>query len=325
MKWLVVLVVVLVLVAIVMMPSRARANARPAAARTQPEVEQAIRRLVHAQGPRPVGVIRAHAEHGAVGFRGAVEVGDQARRVVDFASPDFRAAHDGETGLIDLLEELRTASIASAPGPWYYVIISARPDDAIEFEYFLERTPLASIADLKLEQYDHVPAHVFRQRFDAALVAELSDFEVNAGIAAHVADRIDAGSPVSPVLLELFATIDWEGDVNNGGMDQYFARRHSDYSGAPRREYYPLVHAGLLRIGADAAAALFAESIALYAHFHPEVEQARVAMGIPAVARQETSDIGGRYYRFQADLDRLRAAHVRAHPEVLEVAVPGKP
>lgn len=186
----------------------------------------------------------------------------------------------------------------------------------------MQRALLGSLNELALDENESVPSYVYRQRFDASLVAELSDFEVNAGIATHVQDRLAAGRPVSTALLELFATIDWEGDVNNGGLDQYFARRHSDISGRARGELYPLVHAGLQRIGAIEAAALFAEAIALHAHFHPEVEAARVAMGIAALTRRDESDIGGRYYRFQPELDGLRATWLRRHPEALEVAAP---
>ena len=290
----------------------------PAKTRSKPEIEDAIRRLVEAQGANAEGEIRAWAGEHGVGYGAAFDVGDEDRHRVDFASPEFAAAHGNARPMDELLGELRVASQHSDEGPWYYLIAQARPGVPLRFEYFLEREPLQSISQLRLDEYDFVPSYVYRQRFDAALVAELSDFEVNAGIGVHVPDRIAAGKPVSRELAELLATIDWEGDVNNGGMDQYFAHEHSDYTGEERASLYPLVRAGLERIGAHEAASLFAESIALWAHFHPRVEAARAAMGIAAVARQEQSDIGERYYLYQPELDRLRAAYVRAHPEILE-------
>jgi hypothetical protein len=317
------LLLLLVLVAGLVLVLRARAaDTRPAATvvpgRSMAEIEDAIRKFVRAQGPRPAGEIRVeNSEHYGT-FQGRVEVGESNRQLVDFASPEFEATQGGQLPLQDLVAELHAASKRSEQGPWYYLIVTFHPEGGVDFEYFLENRPLASIKELRLGEYGYLPKHVFVQRFDAAFVAELSDFEVNAGIAAHVPDRLAKGKPVSPELLDLFATIDWEGDVNNGGMDQYFARRGSDYTGQPRDELHPRVHAGLERIGAHEAAALFRESIALWAHFHPEVESARMAMGIAAVPRQEQSDIGGRYYEFQPDFDRLRAAYVRAHPEILE-------
>ena len=318
------LVVFLVLAIALLLARRAKAEtpaplARPAGTRSMPEVEDAIRRLVEAQGANAAGEIRAEAgEGGGVGDGAAFDVGDEDRHRVDFASPEFEAAQGGAPSMGDLLEELRAASKQDEKGPWYYLIAQARPGAPLQFEYFLERDPLQSIGQLRLHEHDFVPSYVYRQRFDAALVAELSDFEVNAGIGVHVPDRIAAGKPVSRALAELMATIDWEGDVNNGGMDQYFAHDHSDYTDEDRASLYPLVYAGLERIGAQDAAALFAESIALWAHFHPRVEAARDAMGIAAVPRQDESDIGGRYYDYQPELDRLRAAYVRAHPEILE-------
>jgi hypothetical protein len=280
--------------------------------------EQALAKLIRDQGEQPVGDIRANAENGELGsYQGAVMVGTNTRRQVDLT----QLASDRGSGADRLYEHLRRlldASSSVPQGRWYHLIVEAREDGTIHFEYFRENEQLESIAQLKLDQYGFVPAYVYVQRFDPGLVAELSDHEVNAGIASHVPARLAAGKPVSPELMELLATIDWEGDVNNGGLDQYFAREHSDYTGAPRRGYYPLVRAGLKRIGADGAAGIFDESIALWAHFHPRVEAARASMGVAPLPRREESDIDGRYYLHSKDLGRLRAAYVRAHPEILE-------
>ena len=321
MKLLLLAIIAVVLALLVM---RVRAAPQPAAedASQAPgalaQAEEAMRARIRALGNDPVGELRAKLDDDVNSFSGSMEVGGTPRRKVDLGSLQSDPKR-GERDFFDLLRDIRRASRQQAGGPAYLVYVVARAGGETSFEYFLEGVPLESIRDLRLDEFEFVPAAVYRQRFDARMLAELSEFEANAAISSHVPARLAAGRPVSPALVELHATIDWEGDVNNGGMDQYFARKHAeDDTGRPRSEMYPLVWAGLKRIGADEAAALFAESIALWAHFQPEVEAARVGMGIPAVPRQDESDIGGRYYQFQPDLDRLRAAYLRAHPEVLE-------
>jgi len=315
MKFLVAFVVLAIVAWMVIGRARAATPAvrvASAAPRSLAEVEGAIRALVRAQGERPEGQLRKEAD-GA--FSGAVDVGSGTRRRVDFAGPNA-PGRPGEARMFDLMEELEAASRASEQGPWYYLVVHVRPEGAIDFRYFLERDPLPPIADLGLEEFEAVPAYYYRKRFDAALVAGLSDFEVNSALSEHVGARLAAGAPVPPALRELYATQDWQGDTNNGGLDQYFARRHSwDHVSSPRDGNYPLVRAGLRRIGAHDAAALFDEAIALWAHFHPEVEEARAALGIAPVPRQERSDIGSRYYVIERDLDKQRAAYLRAHPE----------
>lgn len=268
----------------------------------------------HIRGRRPKGSLRCSATDGSIGFTGAVETGllfRQRQEILDLLDPA------PEPDLSDLLFELRKASRARPEGPWYCCHIEIDGGD-MRFRYAWENAPFASIKELEPDMHGHVPSFVFRRRFDRALIDELSDFEVGSALLFYVPARIEAGKPVSGALLDLYATLDWQSDVNNGALDQYFARDRDPMTGLPRGPLYAATLRGLRVMGHEVAAALFAEAIALYAHFHARVEEARVELGIAPVPRQEESDIMGRYYDLNASLDAARTVYIRAHAEALE-------
>lgn len=118
MKLLLIAAVVLAIALLFVSRARAAPPATAPAQRSMPEVEAAIREFIRAQGPRPEGEIRAHADEGTLGYRGAVKVGDATRREVDFATPESEAANAGKLPLEELLQELHAASRRSAQGPW---------------------------------------------------------------------------------------------------------------------------------------------------------------------------------------------------------------
>jgi hypothetical protein len=118
--------------------------------------------------------------------------------------------------------------------------------------------------------------------------------------------------------MEVYATLEWQCDVNNGTMDQYFARSHDTMTGWKRSTLYGVTYRGLFRIQHKIAADMFAESIALYAHFHSGVEEARIELGIPAVPKQERSDIMARFCAISASIDAARTRYIREHIVDLE-------
>jgi|CXWL01.1.fsa_nt_gi hypothetical protein len=274
-------------------------------------IEDSIKQLIRRKfaGERPTGLITAWSSDGSVAHIGTIELGSISRKEIDVVEAFFSGNNDQKLG--SLLQELCDSSQSAPDGPWYHCEIRVYPDWNIEFEYFWERTPFNSIEELQKDVHGSIPSFVFKTRFDETLIAEMSDFDINRGIIYYVANEHSAGRSVSRSLLELFATTDWQGDVNNGAMNQYFARRNEMEIGMPRSDLYPLVHAGLLRIGATEAAAIFSESLALYSHYYPEVDVARSNLGVAALPMQEESDIMDRYYDVAPQLDSLRAAYLR--------------
>ena len=271
------------------------------------------------QGARPSGVIRCDADDGVVGYTSSIEsgllmrkksslddlLGDSAKNTLDFS---------------DTLLELRESSKAQPLGPWYRCNIEIRPIGKVSFTYFWEGTPFSSVSELEPNLHGGVPHFVFKHRFDRALVGELSDFDVGGCLLFYVPARVSANKPVSEPLLQVYCTLEWEGDVNNGAMDQYFAREHEPMTGLPRSGLYEKTYRGLQRIGHEQGAALFSESVALYAHFYERVELAREQLKLPAVPRQEQSDIMSRYYALQQSIEAARVAYIRERIDELEQA-----
>lgn len=281
-------------------------------------IEAAIAKLLLSAmpGANPKGLVRCSAEEGVTAYTGEVEAGLLRRKRHDVAGLLEQVRGD-EPDLSELLGDLREASRTRPHGPWYRcnVHVDGR---AITFEYFWENGPYSSVKELEPDLHGSVPSFVYQRRFDRALVDELADHEVTSCLLPYVPARVGAGKPLTEPLLEVYATLEWQTDVDNGALEQYFAREHEPMTGLPRSSLYLPTHSGLLRVGHTEAAALFAESIALYAHFHPRVEAARREMGIPAVPAQEESDIMERFDVLAQSLEAARVAYVREHVEELE-------
>ena len=285
------------------------------------EIESRIAELLRSciRGARPRGVIDCECEEGVTSYSGRIEAGLLRREqhgtpaLLDTAPPASRYC-------AALGAERRAASRVQPLGPLYRCRIELQPGRPVAFHYFWENAPFESLKDLALDARGRAPNFALARRFDRAWIAELSDFDVGASLLFYVPARIRAGQPVSDPLLEVFATLEWESDVNNGAMNQYFARDHEPMTGLPRAQLYDKTHRGLLRLGQHEMAGLYAESIALYAHFYPRVERAREAMGIAPVPRQDQSDIMDRYYERSDALEPARVAYIRAHIAELEQA-----
>lgn len=282
------------------------------------EIESQIRALLRScvGDDRPIGVIKCEAGDGVAGFTGEIETGREIRRKQD-ATRLLEAARGRRPDFSELLLQLRDASRQHALGPFYHCNIEFN-ESTILFEYFWEGKPFRSIRDLEPALGGGVPSYVFNQRFDSALVEELTDFDVNNCLFFYVPMRFKAGKTVSDSLLEVFATLEWQSDVNNGSMNQYFARDHEPMTALPRSKLYDKTLKGLLRIGLTEAARIFTDSVALYAHFYPRVEVARAELNIAAVPKQEQSNVMGSYYEMESALDAARVKYIREHIRELE-------
>lgn len=274
-----------------------------------------LRSRIH--GIRPRGLIKCEASSGSSGFTGSVETGWFQRHRHDITEL-LDTPQRPSPSLFELLANLREASRSLPFGPWYRCNIRIQSRDRIEFEYYWENGPQSSIKDLERDIHGDFPQFVLERRFDRELVSYLTDFELNNCLLFFVPTRVVLNQPVTDPLMEIFATIEWQSDINNGGTNQYFARDHEPMTGLPRGPLYEMTHRGLIRIKHAAAAALFEESIALYAHFYPRVEQARLSMRISPLPQQDQSDILDRFYALQDSLDDARATYIRQRIAELE-------
>jgi hypothetical protein len=270
--------------------------------------------LSAASGKTLTGVVRCDADDGVVGYTGSLEYVSPAKSQIQI----HEILKNSESTFSDLLFELHEASTQVPLGPWYCCSIEINQSKTAKFTYFWEGTPFTSVSELARSIRGEIPNFVFKQRFDRALVQELSDDDLNNSLLFYVPHRAQTGAHISEELLQIYCTLEWQGDVNNGAMDQYFARDLEPMTRIPRSQLYERTYNGLLRIGHKGAAALYAESISLYSHFHERVEAARIKMGLSAIPRQDESDIMDRYFDLQQDINQYRALYIREHIKHLE-------
>jgi hypothetical protein len=300
-------------------------------------------------GSGAVGVIECEAEDASAAVGGTIELGlpsGEQREIMEAA--ELLDAYENDF-FTDLLLDLREASRARPLGPFYRCHIHIG-SDGLRFEYFWEEQPFTSVKELvpRSGSLDGVPSFVLARRFDRRLIDEISDFDVANCLLFYVPARVKQGKPISESLLEVYATMDWQwemnhmpvttdlkapvaeplfgdfsadswgGDTSNGSINAYFQRELEPMTELPMARLYAPTLSGLRRIGCDDAAHIFAESLALFAHFFAPVEAARAALGIPPVRKPEQSDIMYRYQAIEPSLEPARVAYIRAHIEELE-------
>ena len=201
-------------------------------------------------------------------------------------------------------------------GPWYSSIIELQNSREVTFTYFWEQTPFNSVKELRTNSHGGLPLFAFKKRFDRALIDELSDDEADVALCVHVVAAIQSGVPVAEALKELWATAEWQCDVERSEFNHYFARMHDPAAiRIPSVEFHSLALRGLKRLGHTEAESLYSEAIALYAHFHPHVEQTRVALGLPQIPRTEYSDIMDRYWDIRDSIEPARVQYLRRYFE----------
>jgi Domain of unknown function (DUF4375) len=263
-------------------------------------------------GARPSGALSVEADEGMIGFSGAFEGGLLRRKTFD------------TTQLPDELPELFSQSYdwskTQRGGPWYTCTVSADPRAGFSYAYDWQGDAIGDLSRLTKSVNGGVPGFILRTRFDRELLALVDDHEISTAILYFVPAELARGRTVAPELFQLYAVVDWQGDTNNGSLNQYFARAHDPYGGLDRAELYPATLQGLALIGHADAAALFRESLSVYAHFHPRVEQVRARLGLPTISSPEDSNAINAYWDVEATLNDLIVAHVREHIDRLVVA-----
>ena len=219
--------------------------------------------------------------------------------------------------LSDLLFDLHEASQAASLGPWYCAEIRVAKGAGLTTVYHWEGTPVRSVAELKVHGLS-VPLHPFKGGLSASLLRDWPERLLADAIDTFVIAQSQRGGAVAMPVLEVFALYDWIGDTNNGGHNQYFARRQDQVgAGIDRTILYPHALAMLTRLGVDEWQDLYEEAIALFAHFHPGLEAVRQQLGIEAVPRQEQADLDDRFFEVSGAMQERLCEYIRANVDSL--------
>ena len=265
--------------------------------------------ILAAVGDQPYGQFLVDADDGSIGATGSIESGWPARTVI--------GVHNLPDGFLDLLRKSFDASKEQSQGPWYHCKIHVHHDRAVSYQYSWQGAPYSSLSDIQRNSRGGFPSFILRSRFDKELISQLDDIDASTAILFYVPASIKRGIFVPQTLLDLYATIDWQGDSNNGSLNQYFSRDRDPYGGLDRAELYPATLRGLESIGHTEAAKLFREALSVYSHFYERVDLARTQIGIPSIQSSDDSDVLNNYWSVEKALDKLRADYVRSHIEQL--------
>jgi len=211
--------------------------------------------------------------------------------------------------LSSLLGKLRAGPDKSR-GPAYHCRIELAGEN-VSFHYWYEADAIADRGTIQRNIVNTTPAFLYDHlSFEELLDLVDGAYELDDLIDTYVSRRLSGAKTVPELLLDLYALLDWQGDMDNGSVNQFFAR-NTDLAGHLKREdLYPRIDRALATIGHQAGRAYFRESIALFAHFFPRVEAAREALGIRAVPRQEQSDIASRYHEVRDEVVEARYKYV---------------
>ncbi|WP_025743501.1 DMP19 family protein [Aquimarina pacifica] len=107
-----------------------------------------------------------------------------------------------------------------------------------------------------------------------------------------------------------------QGELESGGFDHLYAVFKDDPS-----DLIIDMHSSFRLLKNTSLLDIFSESIQLYAHFHENVEKARLELDIPAIEKQTGSDIQNRYYQLESSLKELRISFIKGNPEKFEKIV----
>ena len=243
--------------------------------------------------------------------------------VVEVEDECVTSTGDLESGLpgdlIDVVLDAYEESKSDPSGPWYRCEIAFTRSGGFSFRYFWLADALANIEAVPPGSVGGLPAVLLRSRFDDKVLCRLDDYQIADALISFVPASIDRGDKVNARLVQLYAVSDWQGDSNNGSLNQYFSRSRDPYGGLDRELLYDSTLRGLELIGFRKAADHFREAIAAYAHLYDRVENARRRLGIEPLADAKASQVVDEYWDVEAQLTQFLAAYVRSHINELSV------
>lgn len=277
------------------------------------EISKAI--LNCAKSKKATGLIKCEASDGSTGYTGSISYGYFIKRKYDACQ---LIDVTNKNNLCEMLSNLRDASAKSKGGPWYRLNIRIKNSEVF-FDYFFENEPFSSFNDIERDMHGNIPGFIKEKYFNSEIIALMSDAEVDFCLNYFVPTQMKNGNGINPVLLEIYATLDWESDVNNGTMNQYFGRDMDYSTDIPRVDLYEKVICGLNAIGMHDAAKLFEESISLFSHLYPEIDEVRKRLGIKQIEFNEDSDIMTRYHYLREGFEKHRVDFIRKNIKSLEV------
>lgn len=255
------------------------------------------------------GELSFDLDWGAVGMSGKLSGGTFRKK--DLWASDFAESIDWDA--MQALLSLYDKSKELAEGPLYKCKITFDRGQT-EFLYYFENAPIKSLSDIAKNDHGSYPLFSYRKHFSEELIEASGKGELRIGHQALIEVLLPKGVEVPEHHMEFYAINDFIGDFYNGGLNQYFARTITwDSAQYNRAELYPRLSAALTRLGRDDVKNMFDEAIALYAHYNEHVEKGRKAMGIPAVPKQEESDIGSRFWDVVDELEQEVESYIKAN------------
>jgi len=167
------------------------------------------------------------------------------------------------------------------------------------FLYRREESRVKSLSEVRRNVHGQLPMFMFRSALDTDLVKELAPKEVIYAIQTFVHAQRDK-RPINPRLLEITDAYEWMGAVGRGGSDSYFLQGDIYDRPITGADTLRRIRSGLLEQGENELAALFDESLRVYAS---EVSAALVvcqeAEVMPKLIPSSNND---------ADVNRITAA-----------------
>ena len=220
---------------------------------------------------------------------------------------------DQDVNFFKLILDLRKRSLPDEKGPIFKLQIKLLKGK-VRFLYYREGDEFSSIEDIPKDIHGGIPSFVYRKMFSKDLILATENYRMTIDQSEFVQALIRADKPVPEKHKLFYSLSDLIGDVNNGGFNQYFERTKTwDSVQLPRKDLYADVDAALAVMDFSPARDIFREALAIYAHLYPRVETARKALGIPAIEKQETTDLDSRYYDILSDLEKNFAAYIKTN------------
>ncbi len=260
-------------------------------------------------GAKGTGKLELDFDNGALGTAGKLEAGLMKKKT-EWAHDFLGTIYPNYS---DTLTELYETSKSHSEGPVYKYVITFTKGK-IAFSKYLERSPVNSLSDIAKDPHGSYPLMAYRRYFTEELIEASLQGDLRIGQQVLVEHLMQTGQSVPDHHMEFHALNDLISDFYNGGFNQYFSRSVSwDAIKSERKDLYPFIRQALIKLEEDEALTVFEEAVALYAHYHPHVEEGRKLMNIASVPKQEESDVGNRFWSIIDGLEQSTENYMKAN------------
>lgn len=258
---------------------------------------------------KATGIISVDLDSGAVSTSGKL-IGGTFKKTEMWAMDFFDSTNwNANQTFLKLYE----TSKKHPKGAIYKCVISFQKGKP-EFRYYFEKAPINSLSDIAKDNHGSFPLFAYRSYFTEELIEASGPGELRIGHQALMEFLLPKGVKVSEDHMAFYALNDFISDFYNGGLNQYFGRSVTwDHVKYKRADLYPSLKIALVQIDRSDVSDMFDEAIALYSHYNEHVEEARQAMKIPAVPKQEESNIGSRFWDIIDNLESETERYMKAN------------